>query len=378
MKKLLGILSVILLLTFAWVIVRQTNATKQDKTKTVDEIGIGIASKYPGDVGIGKDPSVIFTEDFEAETIAEVVKNWSWSRGDKDSRLSLDSIPGPTGSKGGKSLKMTILREMGEENAGSDIIKIFDERNEQLFLRFYVKFAEDYGYNHHFTSLSGVVNPIPKPSGIHGQKPTKHFSSTIDQFTHNLNSPDQKFAPPGCWLFYSYWPEMNSWQNADGTPDGRPEAFYGNVFMPKDPVPAKRGEWQCVEIMIRVNSAPDKTDGAHAFWIDGELVGHWDPKEKNPVEGYWQCDRFILDPDNEKTQPFPGMRWRTFEDRELFEKLKINRLRVQNYVSERSWKEADNYAKEHPDFLINLEEATVWKDNFVVATEYIGPINSEK
>ena len=374
MKKLLGMLSVILLLTIACSEGSQTNATNREKTKTVDEIGTGIASKYPGDVEIGKDPSVIFTEDFEAESIADVVKNWSWSEGDKDDRLSLDNIPGPAGSKGKTSLKMTILREQLEQKAGCGLVKIFDERNEQLFLRFYVKFAEDYGYNHHFTSLSGVVNPVPAPSGKSGQLPTQHFSSTIDQLTHNLNSPEQEFAPPGCWLFYSYWSEMNSWQNADGTPDGRPNPYYGNVFMPKNPVPAIRGEWQCVEIMIRVNSAPDKYDGAHAFWIDGEFVGHWDPKEKNPVEGYWQSDRFILDPENENTGPFPGIRWRTFEDRELFEKLKINRLRVQNYVSDISWGYVDEYAKEHPEFLINLEEATVWKDNFVVATEYIGPI----
>jgi hypothetical protein len=60
---------------------------------------------------------------------------------------------------------MTIRREEGERNAGSDLIKIFDDRYEQLFLRFYVKFADDFGFNHHFTSLSGVVDPKPAPGG---------------------------------------------------------------------------------------------------------------------------------------------------------------------------------------------------------------------
>jgi hypothetical protein len=334
----------------------------------------GIAARYPGDEGIEKHQSVVFAENFEAASIADLVANWSWARGDKDNRLSLDAIPGPEGSTGNKSLKMTISREEGERNAGSDLIKIFDERYEQLFLRFYVKFADDYGYNHHFTSLSGVVDPNPVPSGSAGKKPTHHFSSTIDQLTGNINGTGPATTPPGYWSFYTYWPEMNSWQSPEGKPDGRPNPYYGNNFMPKDPVPAKRGEWQCVEIMIRVNYAPDKTDGAHAFWIDGELAGRWDPLEKNPVKGYWRGDRFINNPDHEKAQPFQGIRWRNFEDKELFEKLKINRLRVQNYVSGTSWKNVDKYAEEHPDFKINREEATVWKDHFVVATEYIGPI----
>ncbi len=351
--------------------------TQEVKTKTVDEIGEGIAAQYPGDIGLEQHESVIFKEDFEAASIADVVKNWSWSRGDKDYRLSLDNIPSPEGSSGNKSLNMTILREKGESHAGSDLIKIFNKGYDQLFLRFYVKFAEDYGFNHHFTSLSGYVNPTPAPKGSAGQKP-EHFSSTIDQLTGNINGTGPKHAPPGYWSLYTYWPEMNSWQNPDGTPDGRPNPYYGNNFMPKDPVPAKRGEWQCIEIMIRINSTPEKADGAHAFWIDGELVGHWDPKEKNPVEGFWRGDRFIHNPNHEEAKPFPGIRWRNSEERELFEKLKINRLRVQNYVSGSSWKQVDKYAEEHPDFNINLEEATVWKDHIVVATEYIGPIEPKK
>ena len=372
MKKLFSILFTLFL------IVAVRAQAPQKMTVTVDEIGKGIAAQYPGDKGIEKHKSVVFTENFEAESIADVVKNWSWSRGDKDYRLSLDDLSGPEGSPGNKCLKMTIWREKGEPNAGSDLIKLFDKGYEQLFLRFYVKFADDYGYNHHFTSLSGSVNPTPAPKGNAGQLAENHFSSTIDQLPKNINKTGPDHAPPGYWSFYTYWPEMNSWQNADGTPDGRPNPYYGNNFMPENPVPAKRGEWQCVEIMIRINSAPDKADGAHAFWIDGKLAGHWDPLEKNPVKGYWVGDRFISNQDHEKAKSFPGMRWRTFNDKERFEKMKINRLRVQNYVSDTSWKNADNYASEYPDFKINLSEATVWKDHIVVATEYIGPMEPKK
>ncbi len=347
-----------------------------DTTKAVDQLGEGIALGYPGDEGIENDESVIFTEKFEAESLSGILPNWTWSNGANDHRLSLDTIPGPAGTPGGKSLKMTILNGVG--GAGSDLRKIFDEGYEQLFLRFYVKFAEDYGLNHHFTSLSGAIDPTPWPVGSAGQKPTESFSSTIDQLTINVNLTGPATTPPGYWMFYSYWPEMHSWQTVEGDSDGRPNAWYGNNFMPNKPVPVKRGEWQCVEIMIRLNSSPDKADGAHAFWIDGELVGHWDPKEKNPVEGYWIRDKWRHDPTHANAQPFPGFKWRTIEDPERFEQLKINILRLQNYVSNTSWENMEKYSGNNPGFLINLQEATVWKDHVVVATEYIGPMGSKE
>ncbi len=369
MKKTIAFLSAFLILLNAW-----AETSQKSKLKTVDKIGKGIAARYPGDIGIEKHPSVIFIENFEVSSMDEVMKNWSGNMGANDHRLSLDHLRGPDGGEG-RSLKMTILREQG--GAGSDLKKILDKGYEQLFFRFYVRFADDYGFNHHFTSMSGDMNPTPWHVGRAGKKPTEHYSTTIDLFTHNVNR-GPSYEPPGYWFLYSYWPEMKSWQTPEGKPDGRPNPYYGNNFIPQNPVTAKRGEWQCVEIMIRLNSAPDKADGAHAFWIDGELAGHWDPKEKDPVKGYWIRENFRQNPDHKDARPFPGIKWRTYEDMDSFEKFKINIIKLQNYVSDKSWKEADKYAEEHPGFKINLKEATVWKDNIVVATEYIGPMEPKK
>lgn len=346
----------------------------KNKLLTVNEIDKGIAKQFPGDKGIENHKSVIFTENFETETLDEISKDWSACQGIDDQRLSLDRIQGPSGTPGSQSIKMTIFRDRGESGSGSSLRKVFDKGYEQLFFRFYVKFAEDYGFNHHFTSMRGELNPTPWHVGHAGEKPVEHFSSTIDLFTGNLNKTGPNHTPPGYWAFYSYWPEMRSWQTVDGNPDGRPNPYYGNNFMPNEPVAAKRGEWQCVEIMIRLNSAPDKADGAHAFWIDGELVGHWDPLEKNPVDGYWVRQNFRHNPEHQDAQPFSGIKWRTFKDKKHFEDFKINIINLRNYVSGTSWKRADKYAQEHPGFNINLQEATVWKDHVVVATEYIGPM----
>jgi hypothetical protein len=155
----------------------------------------GIASQYPGDKGIEKHPSVVFTEDFEGGPINKILENWTWNQGADDHRLSLDSVTGPEGSPGSKSLKITIL--LDKEGSGSDLRKIFEQGYEQLYFRFYVKFANDYGFNHHFTSMSGKLNPTPWSKGRAGLKPEEHFSSTIDQLTGNVNKTGPDHSPPG-------------------------------------------------------------------------------------------------------------------------------------------------------------------------------------
>ena len=70
----------------------------------------------------------------------------------------------------------------------------------------------------------------------------------------------------------------------------------------------------------------------------------------------------------EKGQPFEGMRWR----RDM--KVNINKVKLENYVSEEVFSRTEEYARAHPDFLINTNQATVWFDNVVVSREYVGPI----
>lgn len=337
--------------------------------KATDKIRKGIAAQFPGDEGIENHKSVVFAEKFEAESLEEVIKNWTSNQGAEDHRLALDVITGPDGSADNKSLKMSILRN--KEGAGSELRKVLEKGHDLLFFRFYVKFADDFGFNHHFTSIEGDLNPAPWSKGGAGLRPVDRFNITIDQSIKSLDGTET--TPPGYWMFYSYWPEMHSWQTGEGKPDGRPNPYYGNVFMPEKPIAANRGVWQCIEIMIRLNSAPDKTDGAQAFWIDGKLAGSWDPLDENPVEGYMLRGTFRTDSYGE-SKPFAGIKWRCSENAENFDNTKLNIIRLQNYVSEDTWKQAERYVKDHPGFKIDLKEATVWQDHVVVATEYIGPV----
>jgi hypothetical protein len=244
-------------------------------------------------------------------------------------------------------------------DTGGDLWMLMHQGYEQLYARVYVKFAQDAPYVHHFLSMGGRADTIHKyPIGRAGTRPdgTDRFGSALDLGFRDIADP------PGAWMFYSYWPEMQSWQTPEGVPDGRPNPYYGNNFAPVEPVQAKRGEWQCVEFMIKLND-PDKRNGEQAFWIDGKLIERY---AAGSITGTWfrgmfrRSGQFNTDP-----EPFEGFRWRTTED------LKINIFRLQYYLAHVF---ENDLTPDDPDIAYNDSIARVYFDNVVLATEYIGPV----
>ncbi len=327
---------------------------QKERTVLPDE---GIAWLYPGDENIGNHPSVVFSENFETGNLADIEQKWG-HMSNREGQVMSFSDDVPFGSSGVRSLQMTATRG---ENAGGELYKTFDPGWDKIYLRFYTKFAEDHGSYHHFVALRGFKDPLPYPMGGAGQRPENHFSITIEPTRSRALGP----IPPGIWQFYAYWPEMRSWQTPEGVPDGRPNPYYGNSFRPEEPVAAPRGEWIAVEFMVQLNSSPEEKDGEVALWIDGEPVAHFAP---GTPAGYWQGDHFRNDPGHVNARPFEGFRWRHDMD------VMINVLRLQHYVSGTAFERSDAYAEADPDLLINTEQATVWFDNVVMATEYIGPM----
>ena len=66
----------------------------------------GIAANYAGDVGIEKVPNVIFVEQFDAGSVAQIAKRWESAKGEKIMSLSPDV---PPGSADAKSLLITHI-----------------------------------------------------------------------------------------------------------------------------------------------------------------------------------------------------------------------------------------------------------------------------
>jgi len=264
----------------------------------------GIAARYPGDRGIAGDPRVLLHEDFEAGQFD--TKRWP-SISNKAGALSF-APEHPAASAGTKSLLATAT--LGK-NTGGHLFRRFKPGVERMHARFYVRFAADCDYIHHFVHIVAENPPTPWPTGGAGECPAGHkkFSTGLEPW-----GKWKTYPPPGAWNFYTYWHQMK--RSGDGK-------YWGNSFAPETPHVPERGRWYAMEMMVQANTV-GKADGRQAFWIDGRKVGD-----------------------------FPGIAWRTAED------LKINAFWLMSYVTDRWTK--------HP---VNR----VWFDDVVVATEYIGPI----
>ena len=272
--------------------------------------GNGLAVAYPGDRDIAESPGVIFADNFEADDYRD---QWDSVR-DKDSAvLSLIEHAGDKPLVGRRSLRVTAT--LGQ-NTGGGVTKWF-ESADRIFIRFYTRFADDCDYLHHFCTLranralrgreawSGFGGAGERPDG------DERFSTALEPWGNRGRWP-----PPGKWNFYSYWHEMSA------SPDGR---YWGNAFRPAEQPPIPRGQWICAEFMLKHNT-PGKPDGEQAFWIDGQLRGHW-----------------------------KGINWRRSDQ------LWANAFTLETYVTDR-W----------TDQRVNVVDF----DNVVIAREYIGPAAS--
>ncbi|MEQ8763628.1 MAG: hypothetical protein RL885_06865 [Planctomycetota bacterium] len=278
---------------------------------------LGLASRYPGDVDIEKDPAVLFADGFESGNLGQWDEDQS---GGDTSRVRVTKDPA-LAFQGKHACQMTATRG---KNDGGGLIEWLGEGSDELFARFYVRFAEDAGYTHHFVHVNGETERWGS-FGKAGLKPagTDFFTTGIEPWFDWGQNP-----PPGKWMFYSYWPDMKA------SPDGK---FWGNGFHPEDDV-IPRGEWICLEIRVQMNT-PGKADGEQTVWRNGKKIGH-----------------------------FEGIRWRTTEN------LKANVFWLMSYVTERAFRHTDEHAPRH-ESSANAKTHTVWFDQVVVATKYIGPLN---
>jgi hypothetical protein len=305
--------------------------------------GYGLSARYPGDAGIARDPAVLLAEDFEEGDLEALAKRWESVSNEAGKVLAL-SRDVPPASAGEHSLQMTAT--LGE-NTGGHLYTRLPRGVDQVFARFYVKFPQNAQYLHHFVHLGGYNPSTRWPQGGAGERPRGDDRVTVGiepagDYGHH--------APPGVWNFYCYWPEMKI------SADGR---YWGNGLRPAEDAPVPRDRWQCVEVMMKLNSAPDAHDGELALWVDGELEGHF---AKGARRGDWSGMGFQL-VDTGGT-PFEGFRWRTSGD------LKINFFWLLHYVTEGS------YRMNQVDRPSRLNQ--VWFDDIVVATEYIGPIKPQR
>jgi len=225
----------------------------------------GLASQYPGDEGIEKDPRVLFADDFETGDVKDTVARWGNGR---DERTELtDEIT--DGSPGKRSLRVRFGH-----------LYTHFRPSDQVYVRYYMRFHPNFGYSHHLPFLLADRVPTPWPKGFAGKKPNgdEFFGTALDAWGDWGKNP-----PPGKWMLYTYWQEMKI--SGDGH-------YWGTNFTQPQEPPIERGRWYCLEMMIKANSAPDAADGEQAFWVDGRLVGQvkgmkWRSTDKLKINSFW-------------------------------------------------------------------------------------------
>jgi hypothetical protein len=281
----------------------------------------GIATLYPGDIGIENHPDVVFTEMFEQSSISTMTSRYTSVGHSAGMAFSTSK---PAGSPGSRSLQMGT----DPVNPASTLYKTFPN-DQQWYLRYYVNYNSTVEYGHTSAWLGGYNPLLSFPNPQAGSKPAGNdrFSTGVEPLSFDNDR----------WMPYTYWKDMR--QAGDGK-------YWGNVFLPSDTsLRMARNRWYCVETMVKLNNPVTDSNGELAVWIDGQKIIHLG---KGFPNGSWSGGTFTQ---NASGSPFGGFQWRSDSA------LNLNWIWLQNYVTS--------------------APSTVQFDHVVLARNYIGCLSSD-
>jgi hypothetical protein len=233
-----------------------------------------VASRYPDDAGIAKDPKVVFSDDFDdwaAGTGKFPEGRWDGSLNDLkvDGQQHTLALPGKVriGEREGPGKNVLTLAcwKGGPNRAGvGRHLGNYRSRNdgrgdgyEEIFVRYYQKFESDYTpINNHGANLGGRDLSRPGSWWV-GQANTPDVGSH-GYFYSGLQPYGSKAM---YWGFYSYHLDKKGpWGD-----DYKPAAGEKKAI--------EIGRWICLERHMKLNSVePLQADGLEELWVDGELV----------------------------------------------------------------------------------------------------------
>ena len=256
----------------------------------------GIATRYPGDVGIETDANVVFVERFDESSLTNLFGKWTDILNGSGMSFSADA---PAGSPLARSLNIPWSSASGGGHLYRPLSPGVDDT---LYVRYYVKYPTSGSYQHEGVWMGGYDPPLSWPNPQAGLKPTgsDRFSASAEQ-SDDLSHFDH----------YDYW--MNMRKAADGN-------YWGNTLLNNPNLKATPGQWMCVEHMVKLNTPVTAFNGEHAIWINGAKVSHLGQGFPN---GYWSGGNFIQDPSG---SPFEGFKWRSTTS------LNLNWLWLQVYA----------------------------------------------
>jgi hypothetical protein len=242
-------------------------------TVTVAGTATTLATKYPGDIGIGADSSVVWYENFAEGSVAAVVGRYDSYTNSPGMSLVTDH---PANSPGSHALDLNA----GGSTPATDFYKSFGAGYAELFFRYYAKYVGTGPWHHTGLWIGGYNPPLSYPYPRAGQKPSGDdlFSIGLEPIPTFTNVPMD---------FYVYWMGMHSWKSA---PTGAVGDYYGNTLLHNAEFRMQSNTWICYEIHLKIN--PDPTSGAGAVlevWQNDSLIRRFD--DSGPM-GYWVLDKF--------------------------------------------------------------------------------------
>lgn len=308
-----------------------------------------IASQYPRDIGIEKHPDVVFIENFEFSSVAQVFSRWTHVKNGSGMALEFDT---PSLSGGRYSIRM--LRG----DTGGHLWKRLDRgsaaslaNDDVLYLRYYIKLSNFGAHHHTGGGMEGITHSDNWPIGTAGIRPTgtDRFSTRVEAFNDGRDRVD----------FYSYWMGMH--HNAT-----LPE-YYGNSFIHNYGAKHQRNGWTCIEFMLKLNNPVSASNGELRLWVNDVEVGHL---RQGAPSGKYLHDQFLPEGSDGLAwyqqnypwsmgqvamAPFEGFRWRSTEN------LKLNAISLQYYATK-------------PYQGTEVDPERVWFDDMVLAKSRIGCI----
>lgn len=283
----------------------------------------GLSALYPGDLGIENDSACVFYENFESSLTLE---KWDQEWANAGTGKILQSAE--KAHNGMNSYQAEMIRP-NKIPSSIGIRKFLKPGYDCLFFRYYAKYAPDADLFHGATHNAGSIC-ARLPSELH-ESYAGVYPNGRNLYTVVLDTwrPDTLTKSPGNVAFYCYhlnqghqWGD-HFFPSGNVLPGGR--NLFGNQFVPRPDFIPELNRWYCYEIMVQANT-PGKRDGRIAFWIDGKLMGD-----------------------------FPNLLFREIEN------LKPNRVGFGLYTDNQNI----------------TSNVTMWFDDVVVATDYIGPRVSE-
>ena len=218
--------------------------------------GLGLAAKYPGDVGLETDPAVLIFEGFE-DTPKTVgwMQEGGWFGGTGFTPETGQFLTDKDPAAGKKCVEFHLKK--GQKSAAPGMFHKIPPQ-ETVYIRTYRKFEEGWewpqGYGPHDLGIHGYLGEFTAPtdSDLHI---LLDFWMTGDTILR-VGTPKQEMKDWNSFVRQNYGPIP---VGADG--------FPWNIAKPDKIVP---GKWHCSELMVKLSS-PGKRDGIVRLWVNGKL-----------------------------------------------------------------------------------------------------------